>query len=493
MTYLSDVPGRRCVHHSLNWSVIVALCALEGSCGLALLALYKKGEQGLSSFIQTNAGVFFVISLAVFGITAGWIGRTYLYCRSDKQASRAFQLTMAMNLVTVIFVLVCSELAVRVLVQRTPEGDTINGMLLLPKNWERMRDHYLAVWRKASGDHQEGMLSDGSYVVYDPDLGWSIGPNRRSANGLYFSNAQGLRAPRTGGSVPWSSATPWIAALGDSFTFGEEVAYEDTWVAQLAKLFEGRVAVANFGVGGYGIDQAYLRYLRDARPRHPSVAMLSFISNNLFRSMIVYTFLNFPEWENPFSKPRLLVAEEGLRLVNVPTIPPAAIFSKSAISDLPYLSYDMGYTPFEWRREWYHTSYVARFLLTRFPRWTPLNANASEEAVFSLNERVLRAFIEQTTESGTIPVIAYFPTAGDFHPQRPNLTGKRFLQRTGIPYLDPTPCLLQIPDSERFMPGGHYSPRGNAAVAQCLAQGLRDILASLTLQPRPAKAADLPR
>ncbi len=485
MTYLSDTPGRSFAQPSLNWSVIVALFALEGSCGLALLAFHKKGEQGFSSFIQTNAGTFFIVSLAVLAISAGWIGRAYFL--SARNALRTFQLTVAMNLVTVILILVCSELAVRVLAKRTPEGDAINGMLLFPKNWDRMRHHYLAVWKKASGANQEGSTSDSGYVVYDRDLGWSIGPNRRSANGLYFSNSRGLRAPRTGESFSPPQAAPWIAVLGDSFTFGEEVAYEDTWAVRLEKLLEGRFAVANFGVPGYGVDQAYLRYLRDVRPRRPTVAVLGFISNDLFRSMTVYTFLNFPEWENPFSKPRFLATEQGLRLLNAPTVSPDAIFAKSAITELPYLQHDMGYAPLEWQRDWYHTSYFVRFLLTRFPRWMPLNANASEEAVFSLNERVLRSFIAEATASGTIPVIAYFPTAGDFHPQWPNVTGRTFLHRTGIPHLDPTPCLLQVPESERFEPGGHYSPRGNAAVAQCVAGGLRDILASPKVRSNPVK------
>lgn len=483
MTYLSDTPGRSFAQPSLNWSVIVALFALEGSCGLALLALYKKGEQGFSSFIQTNAGIFFVISLAVLAISAVWIGRAYFHTKG--LPSRAFQLTVAMNLVTVVFIFLCSELALRVLVTRTPEGGAINGLLLLPKDWDRMRNHYLAVWQKASGDTQEKPTSDVGYMVYDRDLGWTIGPNRQSANGLYFSNLQGLRARRIGENFPLPQAAPWIAVVGDSFTFGEEAAYEDTWAVQLEKLLGGQWAVANFGVPGYGIDQAYLRYLRDVRPWHPTVAVLGFIANDLFRSMTVYTFLNFPEWENPFSKPRFLATAEGLRLLNVPTIPPSAIFAKTRISDLPYLQYDMGYTPLEWKHEWYHSSYVVRFLLTRFPQWTSLNANASEEAIFSLNERILRAFVEQATESRTIPVIAYFPTAGDFHPERPNVTGKTFLQRTGIPYVDPTPCLLQVPEAERFAPGGHYSPRSNAAVAQCLSQAIHDILASSTPQPRP--------
>ncbi len=428
-------------------------------------------------FVQTNAGVLFVTSLAILTVSAAWIGLTY--CVGQGRAKRAVQLTLAMNLVTLSVGLLCSELVLRLLAKPTPHGDVVNGMLLVPKNWDRLRDHYRALWEKASRDQPAGPASDVGYIVYDRDLGWSIGPNRRSANGLYWSNSQGLRAPRPGESFPLPRSTPWIVALGDSFTFGEEVAYEDTWAARLEKLLGNRFAVANFGVGGYGVDQAYLRYLRDVRPWHPTVAVLGFISHDLFRSMSVYPFLSNPEWEIPFSKPRFLATAEGLQLLNVPTIPPAMIFAQSAVGKLPYVHYDRGYMPSEWQWEWYHFSYVARFLLTRFPRWMPINANASEEAVFALNERILRSFIQQTTEAGTIPVIVYFPTAGDFRPERPNLTGKRFLQRTGIPYVDLTSCVLRLPDAERFTPGGHYSPRTNALVAECLAQHLRQILPTL--------------
>ncbi len=476
MTSLFDSPERNFAQSLPSWSVIVALFALEGSGVLALLALYKKGEREFSAFLQSNAGVFFVIGLVIFAVATGWISRACILSFRDRNAWRMVQLTVTMNLLTIFLVLGCSELAIWVLVKRTPQGDTVNGLLLLPKPWDRVRAHYLAIWEKASGNQQYGLASGDSYWVYDQDLGWSIGPNRRSANGLYFSNSQGLRAPQPGKSFSLPHAASLIAVLGDSFTFGEEVAYEDTWAAWLEKLLGERFAVANFGVGGYGVDQAYLRYLRDVRPWHPAIAVLGFISHDLLRSMVVYPFLNYPEWEWPFSKPRFLATTAELRVLNTPAIPPDMIFAKSSIADLPYLPYDMGYTPFEWQREWYHVSYSVRFLLTRFPRWRPLNANASAEAMFALNERILRSFIQQATLSSTIPVIVYFPTARDFDLQRPNLTGKRFLQilqRSGIPYFDSTSCLLQVPEAKRFEPGGHYSPRANVAVAECLAQYLR--------------------
>jgi hypothetical protein len=489
MTFLCEASDRLDTPLQPNWSVILALFAVEGSIGLALLALYKKGAQSFASFMYTNAGLALAFSLTVLLVSAAWIARTYV--RADRAGLRVFRLTVAMNVITVVSILLCGEMTIRLLAKQAVQGETIHGMLLLPKNWLKTRNHYRALWGKVSGTHlEQADASTSSYVVYDPDLGWAIGPNRRSTNGLYFSDAQSLRAPNVGEDVLVPPRAPWIATLGDSFTFGEEVAYHDTWPAQLEHLFEGRFAVANFGVLGYGVDQSYLRYVRDVRHRRPAIAILGFISNDLFRSMTVYTFLSFPEWESPFSKPRFLLTDGRLRLINAPTISPDAIFAKSAITDLPYLQYDMGYTPLEWQRDWYHASYFARFLATRFPRWIPENANAAEEAVFALNERILRSFVELARESGTRPVIAYFPTAGDFHPERPNVTGKTFLQRTGLPYLDPTPCLLQVPESERFEPGGHYSPRGNAAVAHCLARSLRNLLASPEVQERSRTVVD---
>lgn len=51
-----------------------------------------------------------------------------------------------------------------------------------------------------------------------------------------------------------------ILAVGDSYTFGDEVSDWETWPAQLQKLSGRRVI--NGGVFGYGIDQAFLRARR---------------------------------------------------------------------------------------------------------------------------------------------------------------------------------------------------------------------------------------
>jgi len=48
--------------------------------------------------------------------------------------------------------------------------------------------------------------------------------------------------------------------VGDSFTFGQEVTYEESWGYLLEKALGSEFQVLNFGVAMYGVDQAYLRY-----------------------------------------------------------------------------------------------------------------------------------------------------------------------------------------------------------------------------------------
>ena len=51
----------------------------------------------------------------------------------------------------------------------------------------------------------------------------------------------------------------------------------------------------------------------------------------------------------------------------------------------------------------------------------------------------------------------------------------------GIPYTDMTPCLTPLSPAERFPADGrnHFAPAGNAAVAACLRDSVRALVATL--------------
>jgi hypothetical protein len=56
----------------------------------------------------------------------------------------------------------------------------------------------------------------------------------------------------------------------------------------------GKCAVRNFGVGGYSIDQAYLRVKKDMLAWQPDIVILGFPLTDLDRTVTVYPFISSP-------------------------------------------------------------------------------------------------------------------------------------------------------------------------------------------------------
>lgn len=94
-------------------------------------------------------------------------------------------------------------------------------------------------------------------VQYHPSIGWVPKP------GAFGTDIQGNRVTiladgtRSNGRVPPLIDERPVLAVGDSFVFGDEVADDETWPAQLEKKLGRRVI--NGGVNGYGLDQIVLR------------------------------------------------------------------------------------------------------------------------------------------------------------------------------------------------------------------------------------------
>jgi hypothetical protein len=164
--------------------------------------------------------------------------------------------------------------------------------------------------------------------------------------------------------------------------------------------------------------------------------------------------------------------------VNVPPLTPDAIFSRQSISELPFLEYERGYRPSDWQERLYHHSYLARLFVSRFSCWSAVSPDVSDEALVAVNAAILKAFVRSAEQAGTIPLVVYLPTKHELeNPSAPMLTGRRALQEAGLAYTDPTSCLLEVNPAYRFMPSGpHYSPQGNAAVAKCLLNVVRQAL-----------------
>ena len=128
---------------------------------------------------------------------------------------------------------------------------------------------------------------DHSDSLYDPSLGWVEGPTSITGD----ANIDPKNSIR-------------IAAFGDSFT-------ERSGIQKLALEREG-LEVVNFGVGGYGLDQSYLRYLRDGATSDFDIVLIGFMTENSNRNLNVFRHFYLPFRGAIFSKPRFRIKDGEL-------------------------------------------------------------------------------------------------------------------------------------------------------------------------------------
>jgi hypothetical protein len=447
--------------------LLFSFYAAEGAGLLSALAWYKNGARPFLLLLTGRYSPFFLGGTLTFLASSVYLFSRYRRAQRDNR--REFWFTLALNVVVVGALLIFGEATVRLFQSRIFFATTFMNTVLLPRSWGESIARNRALLERAP--------SNISYFIPDDLLGWTIGANRRSTDGLYSSSAEGIRSARAGESYAARTRAYRIALVGDSFTFGLEVPFEESWGHRLEQEFESRIQVLNFGVDGYGVDQAYLRYWRDVRPWKPDLVIFGFINHDLYRSMAVYAFVSFPEWGFPFAKPRFAVDRGKLHMVNAPVLSPEAILAHRSIFDLPFIEYDRGYNPHEWEWRPYHRSYLVRFLLSRYPRWPEQRSDVvSDEAVKVVNSEILTSFAKLAKAEGSTPLIVYLPSRIGFQDGGTEAKDSvlRMLRARGIEYEDLTSCLRRFSVSELFIEGRpHYSPKGNAMVARCLSPIVR--------------------
>ncbi|ULA65111.1 MAG: conserved membrane protein of unknown function [Nitrospira sp.] len=450
--------------NGVDTRLLAALYLMELSALSILFTAYIIDRKpNFLSFLLSRPGYLFMAG--VCGLVGAGTVVFSRYAKNSRAGSKTFRLTLGMNLVSVVLFFMAGEGTIRAIYVETTMGDMWGTSYLLPREWSKVVGHFQESFRSKLGKP--------SYMTFNETLGWTIGSGRsQNDQGVsYFSSVEGLRSSSPEIAFADRHSSIRIALIGDSFTFGDEVAYEDTWGHQLEKLLGPDVQVLNFGVNAYGTGQAYLRYLHDVRAWHPDMVIFGFVDHNLVRTMSVYSSLTFPTATIPYAAPRFVIRDRQLRLLNTPLSPPEQIFSAKSIEELPYIEWDRSYVKEEWDRPAWTIptrSYLFRWLETWFPRSDDLRADVSNAAMREVNGAIFQAFATQVKADGAIPVLVHFPSwMTDSDAIEPTPLGIKILRDAGLEYLDPTDCLTPIPFSDRVMPRRHYAPKGNLAVAQC--------------------------
>ncbi len=132
-------------------------------------------------------------------------------------------------------------------------------------------------------------LADLRQEGIDPVLGWKyygpIAVDENNCQGLSIEYAFDRLGARTYSGYDGTAAE--VIVSGDSYSYGFEVAAEDSFSAQLSNILG--VSVANHAVGGYGPVQAFL-YLKQNIDHYPkaNIVILGIMYENIFRMVNSY-------------------------------------------------------------------------------------------------------------------------------------------------------------------------------------------------------------
>jgi len=318
-----------------------------------------------------------------------------------------------------------------------------------------------------------------------PVLGWDYKPDF-SVERVHI-NSLGLRSSRE--YAP--TAPPGVvrvAAFGDSFTFAGEVTDEEAWPARMEQGWN--VEVLNYGVGAYGPDQVYLRYLAEGEQMKPDIVLVGFISLMATRVVSRYRGFQTP-LDGPWFKPRFVLDGDDLRLV-----PPPVASREDALRliENPDLTRRIGeldhwYVPAIYEHALYDRSATYRLathVLAGAHRrylhpdriYKGPHLNPSAEA-YQILVRLYRKFGEAIRANGAEPVVMMCPTRRDLELRastgRTSYTGlANDFAKDGLRVVDLAGPLAAsgTPPSQLYARGGHPSANANVLIARAVADAL---------------------
>lgn len=316
------------------------------------------------------------------------------------------------------------------------------------------------------------LLSSAYPSEYDPLLGYKPRAGYSGADNAWNTKVTIDQESLRSNGVPRAADRPVeIVAVGDSYTFGDEVSDSESWPALLEA--ELAISVANGGVFGYGLDQAILRGERLVEKFKPWALVVSFIYGDVRRTQLIQ--------RTGVEKPVFRIVEGSLQLDNVP---PSR--NRPRIDQIGAVRTILGYSYLlDWSMRrgggagWWYSG--------GFPQ---VQVHSDGPVVACLLMRRLAQFQEKT---GTkMLIVAQYLNRNFTLPDHPKsveeLSGSKDLlacaEKEGLATVDTFEALnaryLESPDtfSGRYFLQAHMSKAGNQIVAEQVA----DALIELTLQ-----------
>lgn len=291
-----------------------------------------------------------------------------------------------------------------------------------------------------------------------------------------------------------SYGSPLLSSYGDSFTHCDEVEDEETWQEYLSELVQ--MDVYNFGVGGYGTDQAYLKYLSEYANRPTPIVVLGLITENINRIVNVYRPFYFPRTAGRATKPRFVLKNGELVLIENP------VRRKSDVAKLGDLQFIQQIGKNDW---WYNRD---DYPILRFPyskillnkrMWLEIFYGRANRKINDIDPRpwedlwetedaralmfaIFDAFVKDVRAHGAQPVIMIFPLKHQVdlkfrtgeHDSRVTRI-MEYCEQNAYDCFETITPLAEKADSHADIDsffGGHVSAKGNRLIAEAFYQYL---------------------
>lgn len=240
---------------------------------------------------------------------------------------------------------------------------------------------------------------------------------------LGWPSANDKRFDISGARISPAFPTPGHACLslyGDSFTWGTGADHAHTWGNLLSQQLGCRVA--NYGVFGYGADQAYLRF-RNHEDEAP-VVILTLFSENILRHINQLAMLRTGDKEVRSFKPRFTLNDQHqLQLIPLP------ILTKDEFEELfanpeKYLHYEYflpNTATGPHSLSFPYTYFIIKTLLNErmrakilgSPPYTPFYSSNHPSKALQLTAKIVERFVEYAQAQGKKAHVFLLPGSND--------------------------------------------------------------------------------
>ena len=285
----------------------------------------------------------------------------------------------------------------------------------------------------------------------------------------------------------YNESNPCIDVYGDSFTYGN-FKPEKAWPSLLSELVNCRVR--NFGVDGFGSDQAYIKFLINTK--HSKIVFLNHLSENIIRNVNQYRNFIYPSNDYLF-KPRYILQDNELKLIPLTNIPKEKI-SEYLVNPKKYLKYEYFIPNGPSGIQHWKFPYTFR-VLKSFNHWAIKqkiqNISVSYSNFYEIDHlsnglnltfKIMSNFYENSKKQELVPIITIFPTCKDLqyfskYKKLPYDNLIRLFENENYLFIDFGSIFLEKSkkNHDRFYEecSGHYNEDGEVLVAETILKYLK--------------------